>query len=253
MPMAYQLWFLIMIYRSTFTQPICKNMGIIGELACTGVMLFSQIALTLRIYAITMKNRIVIACCCLIMVLQFSLGMYLTIFTTTAAPHVVSVPIDAYRGCSFTGIEPALIAFVTLASVYDLFTFLVIVYAALRNNMYQFKILRLFRTIVQDATYYFLIIFTSHLLFEFILVFATRVVSLLPSIGIAVYLPVMVGRLMLSLKKAASSQGAPSWSFGEQAVVTGIRFTEPRGTVATGNEIRLDTLSRGHEGSQSRA
>jgi len=214
--------------------------------AYVGVTLFAQITLTLRIYAITMKSCAVIACCCLIMVSQLSVGVYLMIFT--AKNDGINM------GCGYPEDLPLTSAFVALSSVYDLFTFLVIICTALRNNMYQFKILRLFRTIVQDATSYFLFIFTSHLLFGIIQLFhsTTPWSELFPGTGMVVYLPVMVGRLMLSLKKAASSQGDTSWSFGEPAVVTGIRFAERRGTVATGDEIRLDILSSCHEEARSR-
>ena len=45
----------------------------------------------------------------------------------------------------------------------DLLTFSVIVYLVVRSNVSKIPIPRLLRTIVQDATYYFLVIFTSHL------------------------------------------------------------------------------------------
>jgi len=48
----------------------------------------------------------------------------------------------------------------------DLLAFLLIMYTALRSNLYQFQIPSLLRTVAQDATYYFLVIFTSHLLLE---------------------------------------------------------------------------------------
>jgi len=46
----------------------------------------------------------------------------------------------------------------------DVLIFSTIVYIALRSNLYQFRIPSLLRTIVQDATHYFLVIFTSQLL-----------------------------------------------------------------------------------------
>ena len=49
--------------------------------------------------------------------------------------------------------------------------FSVVVYLALRWN--QFQMSRLIRTIVQDATHYFLVIFTSHLVSELTLIFAS--------------------------------------------------------------------------------
>jgi len=64
------------------------------------------------------------------------------------------------------------------------------------------------------------------------------------------FLPVMITRLMLSLKKAATSQ-VNGWSFGEPTIHSTIRFAERRGGVATRNEIRLDTFVSTHEGIQS--
>ena len=62
------------------------------------------------------------------------------------------------------------------------------------------------------------------------------------------YTPVMVTRLMLSLKKAAASQ-VDGWSFGEPT----IRFSEPQGAVVTSDEVRPDTFSNGYAGARSRA
>ena len=61
----------------------------------------------------------------------------------------------------------------------DLLAFTVVVYLALRWGADQFKVPGgLFRTVVQDATHYFLVIFTSHLVFELALLFG-RVRALL--------------------------------------------------------------------------
>jgi len=65
----------------------------------------------------------------------------------------------------------------------DVLIFSTIVYTAWRSNLYQFRIPSLLRTIVQDATHYFLVIFTSQLLFVFI--------SILGRVRILSYLPVL--------------------------------------------------------------
>ena len=54
----------------------------------------------------------------------------------------------------------------------DFLTFSLIVYLVLRANLYQHPMPSLFKTIAQDATYYFLVIFTSHLMLELTLLFA---------------------------------------------------------------------------------
>jgi hypothetical protein len=47
----------------------------------------------------------------------------------------------------------------------DILAFSVIVYLVVQSNINKVPIPRLFKIIVQDATYYFLVIFTSHLVF----------------------------------------------------------------------------------------
>ena len=59
----------------------------------------------------------------------------------------------------------------------DFLAFSLIVYLVVRSNLNKVPIPKLFRTIAQDATYYFLFIFTSHLTFLMFLVFAGVSVS----------------------------------------------------------------------------
>ena len=61
------------------------------------------------------------------------------------------------------------------------------------------------------------------------------------------YLPMMVARLMLSLKKASTSQ-EDIWSSGQPSTDTSVRFAGGRGLVgATRDEIGLETF-RGRDG-----
>ena len=65
------------------------------------------------------------------------------------------------------------------------------------------------------------------------------------------YLPVMITRLLLSLRKANDAQEY-EWSLGESTTDT-MKFARHRGTLATNDEIRLDTFASTYEGAQSRA
>jgi len=145
------------------------------------------------------------------------------------------------------------LGFTTVSLLFDFLAFSLIVYLVLRSNVQQFPIPNLLKIIAQDATYYFLIIFTSHLVLELTLLFARPIVQLLPATGNIVYLPVMITRLLLSLKKANASQVRAAWSLGEITTHTTMRFAERRGGVATRDEIPLDTFVDTCEGSQSQA
>jgi len=62
----------------------------------------------------------------------------------------------------------------------DVLIFSTIVYTALQSNLYQLRIPSLLRTIVRDATHYFLVIFTSQLLLVFTLILGrVRILSYL--------------------------------------------------------------------------
>jgi hypothetical protein len=62
-------------------------------------------------------------------------------------------------------------------------------------------------------------------------------------------LPVMVTRLLLSLKKVAASR-QHGWSLGEPTTHTTMSFAERRGGVSTRDEIHLDIFASTQEGTQ---
>jgi len=58
-------------------------------------------------------------------------------------------------------------------SLTDLLAFLVIIYLALQSGTHRSKLPSLFGTMAQDATLYFMVIFTSHLLLMMTLIFGS--------------------------------------------------------------------------------
>ena len=77
--------------------------------------------------------------------------------------------------------------------------------------------------------------------------FASKIIGFDPHLR---YIPVMITRLLLSLKKANASKET-TWNFGEPAAHTTMRFADRRGAVATRDEIRLDTFTITQEGTKS--
>ena len=55
----------------------------------------------------------------------------------------------------------------------DFLAFSVIVYLVVRSNLNKIPIPSIFKTIARDATYYFLVIFTSHLVLVMFLAFTS--------------------------------------------------------------------------------
>jgi len=210
--------------------------------------LAAQAVLTLRVYAITSKNRVITSCLCVVTVSQFILGLYLTTYAATrGAQPIIPIPLQVYMICVFAEHRALEIGFTVMSLVYDLLAFSVIVYLVVQSNVNKVPTPRLLKAIAQDATWYFLVIFTSHLVLVMFLSFASPGMKLLPASGNVVFLPVMITRLLLSLKKAVASQEY-GWSLWESTTHTTMRFGERRGGVSMGDEICLDTFASKHEG-----
>jgi len=187
----------------------------------------------------------------------------------------------------------------------DVLAFSVIVFLVVRSNVAKVPLPGILKTIARDATYYFLVIFTSHLVTAMFFWFAsvsTSSKSSLFSPWLAYtlteqneatpfhvsdagarfllsftetfprktvetrctpkhfltsetisgsdpclrYLPVMITRLLFSLRKANASQGH-GWSFGEPTTHTTMRFAERRGGGTTIDAVHLDTFVVAHE------
>jgi len=127
------------------------------------------------------------------------------------------IPLDAFRLCVFARHRPIEIGYTSISLFFDLAAFSVIIGFGLRTGLTAGSVATsrpsLVHTIVHDASIYFLVIFTSHLIFLSTLIFARPTLQLLPAVGNDVFLPVMIARLMLSLKKAATVEDG--WSFAE--------------------------------------
>ena len=169
-----------------------------------------------RIYAVTNKNRKITSCFGVVMVSQLTVGIYLTAYTAKtggesvtkhhpwflsillfSAQPIIPIPLQIYMVCNFVGPRIVNIVFPIISVVYvtifflflypgdtrsdnppDVLAFSVIVYLVVRSNVYKAPIPSLLRIIARDATYYFLFIFTSHLVVVMFLVFANvRILS----------------------------------------------------------------------------
>jgi len=161
-----------------------------------------------RIYAITSKNRVITSFFGLITISQFSLGLYVVVdaagrgcesatecaqihpaYLTVSASPILPIPLPAYMMCNYVGRLSAIIGFITMSLAYgtepllsfvnnledtrsdhlpDILAFLVVIYLVVRFKLNGVPIPSIFKIITRDTTYYFLVMFTSHLLVTFL-------------------------------------------------------------------------------------
>jgi len=172
---------------------------------CTCV---AQVALTARIYAVTFKNAAIAIGFAAVTVFQFALGIYVTALTITmGARKFPPIPLDAYNLCVFSPHRTLEIVYTSVSLFYDSLAFSMIMFFTTRlsRKVRELRVPTLLEIIAEDATWYFLVIFTAHFALELTILFGRESIQLLPGSGLVVYLPVMVSRIMLSLRRAADS------------------------------------------------
>jgi len=251
-PMTFQFWLVATSFGSYSDTRLCHKTSWYPLFMFAICTLLAQVVLTLRIYAVTMKNIPIVVGFAIITVSQFAVGMWMLIRAALKGEEVIPpIPLDAYHLCIFIRHRPLELAFTATSLLFDSLAFFLIIFLAARSSReaagFRMKIPTMLQNIATDATRYFLVIFTSHLVFVLIMVFARDTIQFLPAPGNVVYLPVMISRLMLSLKKAADPRRG-EWSFGEPPTnstnLPNIQFARPRGGAnanATGGDVAFDT------------
>jgi len=248
-PILYEIWIFIVVWWPGFTYKICNHTAWIEIAIFVFLTLTAQIFLTVRIYAITLKNKMVGAFFCGVTIPQFALGIYFILLgASNPATVMPAIPLDSFRLCVFSRHRPVEIGYTSISLFFDLAAFAVIIgygfKSGLNVNAVTMSKPSLIKTIVQDATIYFVVIFTSHLILVFSLVFARPTLQLLPAVGNDVFLPIMISRLMISLKKAATMENG--WSLSEMTTmrrVDELRFVQQEDSFRTrpsldGNQSR---------------
>lgn len=205
-PMLYMVWCGVSNFSWSYDLELCARTGFIKVLFLVWSTLIAQTIIIARVHAITMQNKIVTVFFVCTTITQFSLGIYMTTLVAYGlAREPPPVPLTAYRLCVTARHWDWEVVYTGISLCHDILAFLVVVYFIKSGIPKDFRMSHLLQTVLRDTTIYFMVIFTSHLVLELTLLFAKPSLQLLPSIGNNVYLPVMISRLMLSLRKAAAT------------------------------------------------
>ena len=118
---------------------------------------------------------------------------YLYLLAYPSAEPIIPIPLWTFRSCIFKQHLPMEIGFTSISLFYgtkalhafclaretdidcllDLLAFLFIIHLALKSRSYRSKLPNLLKIMAEDATLYFLVIFTSHFLLVVTLVFGS--------------------------------------------------------------------------------
>jgi len=232
-PMSYQVWLLAIDFTPRFDTAVCNKTAFYSIFAFAICTLLAQVVLTVRMYAVGMKNVYIAVGFGIITASQFALGIYMMTLAGKEGAHPLpQIPLDAYHLCVFFRHRNLELAYTSLSIIYDSLAFLLIMFLATRLKRRGLKVRTLMEAIAEDAMRYFMVIFSAHLVLVLTLNLAPEPIQLLPGPGLPVYLPVMISRIMLSLKKAADSQ-QKAWTLTEPTMsgpgFQNLKFLKPGG------------------------
>jgi len=210
-PVVYVIWSRLYLDLD-YNEELCNKVSIIGAAFVVWCTLIAQILLTTRIYALTCQNRLVAMCFAFITLVQFIVG--LVVASTWGHPEKSKLSLN--YTCTITiNINIELVYF-SLSLFFDFAAFVATIVFAFRSTP-QFPGFRanhlpdVLRTVVQDATLYFGVMFTSQLVFMMFQASARDGLKMIPAPGYIALLPILVSRLVLSLKKSIDTHYIDDW------------------------------------------
>jgi len=249
-PALYQTWVFFVGFLPQFTHQTCDKTAFIQILTFFLCTLLAQVSITVRLYALTLGRKRIVAFFSAITFTQVVIGVYTIVITAhKPAQRLPLIPLQAYDLCIFSRSPRFELVYMSLSLFFDAMAFSVIVFvsfgfkAGLSSQGGRPSIIR---TIVEDSTLYFLVIFSSHLVSFLMLLVARPSVQLLPSAGNLVLLPIMISRLMLSLKKASRTKDngwtADAFSRTRARTITQMEFGKPPSGPGAGDGTMSDEV-----------
>ncbi|CAK5276424.1 unnamed protein product [Mycena citricolor] len=222
-------------FSPQWTLGVCSRYGFMETFETVTLTTTAQLFIALRVYAITAKHKLFPAFTILVLLAQWGIAIYAMsqsslgtdqvalllpvrrdIDSSVAAtiPALPVLPtIDPYHICIFIStltVTPYVKAFLGLALAYDTIAFLVIFGVTLRRQR-SYKLLPIIQVIQRDGIMYFLILFSSNLLWVLLIQYAPPALKFLHNQPAMLVSSVMITRITLNLKKASQSQTVISW------------------------------------------
>ncbi|KAF9789643.1 hypothetical protein BJ322DRAFT_1178306 [Thelephora terrestris] len=195
-PMTYEFWLFAVTYSSNpnkkgspsshsySRENRCDQSSFYSIIAFNVCTFLAQVVLTLRIYAVSKKNIPIATGFAIITISQAALGICTVVLAAEkGAQTLPPIPFDAYRLCVFIQHRTLEIVYTGISLFYDSLAFLLILFLARRSKMGGLEFTGILATIVEDATLYFLVIFTSHFVLEMTLALGRESIQLLPANG----------------------------------------------------------------------
>jgi len=212
-PVPYIIWSCVVIHG--YTTSLCRDTKWLGFAYATQVVVIAKITIALRVYAVTEGNRWVGGALFSIIAAQFVFGIYSTVISAMSPiQQLPDINLDPFKFCAYEPSKLEQLVFVNIGAAFDSLAFLIIVIVA-RKPKYP-GVPTILKTVLRDATVYFVLLFVCEIMTDFFIIFAPDS-PLSPGVANTILIPLMISRLLLSLKKASVGPTS-AWSFSTNTI-----------------------------------
>ncbi|KAF9653824.1 hypothetical protein BDM02DRAFT_3182271 [Thelephora ganbajun] len=185
----------------------CDHLVVIQVVQTTFVELVAQVVMTLRVYALSQRNKYILGVLSIHVVGQFGLGLYLSAFSDHALelPRILN---EVFYSC-FIKPDPmtAKLAYIFLLLAFDSITFLITVYYT--ATQYRFvarhgitRLTKLFKSIVEGGVVYFGILAACHAVLVAGVLTWRQTLKFLPACPTVLFTSILINRMTISVLKA---------------------------------------------------
>jgi len=163
-----------------------------------------------RFYALSQKYRLSLVFFSVLSLAQLIFGLVMIGSPSNSGMEFPDVPLDAFHLCMVRTKAAYEVGYAGLSFIFDLATFIMIFYYAARSKS-RYGMPSIVKTVLEDATIHFIVMALCHLVLALTVIFAKTTIKLLPATGSIILMPILVTRLVLSLKKAADPESGIEW------------------------------------------
>lgn len=208
---AYQSWEIYYTSNPKNSKTVCLAGYYVQVVLIVFFLLSSDIFITLRIYAISLGNRMLVAYFGTMALARLTLSLASSFANPIAVVNLPRIPeIDAFNLCGLIIDLRFKLVPNAIGTAFELSAFLVIIWYTYHNKS-ALKLSALIRTIAAEATMYFLVMVAAQTYVQISLSFTTGTAQQLSFLAYGLLNPVLTMRFAISLKRSADPEGGEEW------------------------------------------
>jgi len=207
---GYQLWQIYFLSSPRKSETLCRVSYNVQVISFMIFLLSSDTFIVLRVYAITFRNKRLAVYFGTLILARFTIGLVAAFIKPPTILEFPLVPVDAFNQCATIVNLHLMLIPSSLGTAFELSAFLVIAWYTYRNKS-ALKFSALVRTIISEATIYFLVMIALQTYIQLSLSIMQGPDQELSFLAYGLITPILTMRFAVSLKRSADPEAGQGW------------------------------------------